>query len=172
MSILMALLGILLIILGICCAVTPVATFMATGYFIAFVLIISGIAAVINAFRFRVYGWNLIAGILAVVLGILALTRPGGTEIIDNILIYLLGFWFIFRGCVSVYLSLKARKMPINNGWGLALLVGILGIFLGVYSLIHPIVPAITIGLLIALYFIEQGLDIITISRITRRFER
>lgn len=172
MSILMSVLGILLIIFGICCAFTPVATFMATGYFIAVVLIISGVASIINAFRFRIYGWNLIAGILAAVLGILAITRPGGTEIIDNILIVLLGIWFIFRGCVSVYLALKVRRLPVNNGWGLALIVGVLGIVLGIYSLIHPMVPAIAIGLLIALYFIEQGMDIITVSRIARRFDR
>lgn len=172
MSILMAIFGILLIVAGIFCAITPVATFMATGYFIAIILIIRGIAGIINAFRFRIYGWNLIAGILATVLGILAITRPGGIEIIDSVLIYLLGLWFIFRGCVSVYLSIKVRKLPINNGWSLALIVGVLGIILGVYSLIHPMVSAIAIGLLISLYFIEQGMDIITISRITRRFER
>ena len=172
MSILMSILGILLIVLGIYCAFTPAATFMATGYFIAIVLIISGVAGIINAFRFKVFGWNLIAGILAAALGILALTRPGGTEIIDGFLIYLLGIWFIFRGCVSVYLSLKARKLPINNGWSLALITGVLGIILGFYSLIHPMVSAIAIGLLIAMYFIEQGMDIIAISRIIRRFER
>lgn len=171
MSILMSILGILLIILGIICAATPVATFMASGYFIAIVLIVSGVAGIINAFHFKIYGWNLVVSILAAVLGILAISRPGGTEIIDSILIYLLGLWFIFRGCVSVYLSLKARKLPINNGWGLALVVGVLGIILGIYSLIHPMVPAIAIGLLIALFFIEQGMDIITISRISRRFE-
>ena len=172
MSILMSILGILLILLGIGCAVTPVATFMATGYFIAIVLIASGIAGFINAFYFKNYGWNLVASILAVVLGVLAVTRPGGIEIIDGILIYLLGLWFIFRGCVSVYISLKARKLPIGSSWVPALIVGLLGILLGIYSLIHPMVPSIAIGLLIALYLIEQGLDIITVGRISRRFER
>lgn len=171
MTILMSILGILLIILGIFCAITPAATFMATGYVIAIILIVSGIAGIINAFYFRFYGWNLVVSILAAVLGVLAITRPGGTEIIDGLLIYLIGLWFILRGCVSVYLAFKVRKLPVNSDWWMPLVVGILGILIGIYSLVHPMVPSIAIGLLIALYLIEQGMDIITVSWIARRFE-
>ena len=100
----------------------------------------------------------------------LAVTRPGGIEAIDNMLAYLLAFWFILRGCISVYLSLKLKKLRVSANWILGLIIGVLGIALGVYSLIHPVVPAMTIGLLIALYFIEQGLDVITMGRVARSF--
>lgn len=170
MSLLLSVTGILLILLGVCCAVTPLAAFAASGYFIAFALISGGIAGIITSVYFKTFGWNLIISILAAALGVLAVTRPGGIEAIDNMLACLLGLWFILRGCISVYLSLKVKKLSVSLAWLPALIVGVLGIFLGVYSLIHPVVPAVTIGLLIAMYYIEQGLDIITMGRIARAF--
>ena len=172
MFILTTILGILLIVLGICCALTPLATFVAAGHLIAIVVIVSGAAGIITAFCLKEYGWNLIVSILAIVLGILAIARPGGIKIIDNLLIYLLGIWLILRGGVSAYLSFKTQKLPTRNKWGLGLIVGILGIVLGVYALIHPLFSAITIGLLVALCFIEQGIDVITFSRMNRKLQK
>ena len=170
MSMILSILGILLILLGVCCAFTPLTAFMATGYFIAFVLISAGVAGIITSIYYKIFGWNLIISILAAALGALAVTRPGGIEAIDNMLAYLLAFWFILRGCISVYLSLKLKKLRVSANWILGLIIGVLGIALGVYSLIHPVVPAMTIGLLIALCFIEQGLDVITMGRVARSF--
>lgn len=168
MSVLLLILGILMIILGISCAVTPLATLAAAGYFIAVVLIVSGISGIITGFQFKVYGMNFVVSILALILGVLAVVRPGGIETIDTILIYLFAAWLLVRGISSVSLSLKLRKLDISNDWILGLITGILGIVLGIYSFIHPSVPAVAIGLLIAFYFIEEGIDIIAISRVVK----
>ena len=171
MSVLMTVLGVLLIICGVCCACTPLATLAAAGYFIAVVLIVSGVSGIIAGVRFRFYGLNFVVSILAVVLGVIALVRPGGVEAIDKVLIFLLAVWLLIRGCSSVALSLKARRLPFGNGWVWGLIIGIAGILLGIYSFIHPVVPAIAIGLLIALYFIEEGIDIIAMSRVVKALE-
>lgn len=169
MSVLMVILGILMIICGIGCALTPLATLAAAGYFIAFVLIASGIAGIITGFRFKTYGVNFVVSILAVILGVLALVRPGGVETIDNILIYLFAAWLVVRGASSAALSLKLKKLELGNEWILGLIIGILGIALGIYSFIHPAVPALAIGVLIGLYFIEEGIDIIAMSRVVKQ---
>ena len=172
MSVLLLILGILLIVLGVLCAVTPVATLVAAGYLIAVVLIVSGISGIITGFQFKVYGLNFIVSILAVVLGVLALIRPGGIETIDKVLIYLFAAWLLFRGATSISLSLELRKLELGNDWILGLIIGILAVALGIYSFIHPAVPAVAIGLLIAFYFIEEGIDIIAVSRVVKQVSK
>jgi uncharacterized membrane protein HdeD (DUF308 family) len=164
----MLILGILLVILGFCCAMTPMATLVAAGYLIAIVLIISGISGILSGLRFKFYGLNFVVSILALILGVLALTRPGGIETIDILLIYLFAAWLLVRGITSVSLSLRLRKLQMGSEWIFGLISGILGIILGVYSFIHPNVPGIAIGLLIGFYFIEEGIDVIAVSRVVK----
>ena len=171
MSILMVILGVLMILCGVCCAFTPLATLAAAGYFIAIMLIVSGVSGIYTGVKFRFYGVNFAVSILAVVLGVFALVRPGGVAAIDRILIYLVAAWLLVRGCASIALSLRLRKLRLNNDWIWGLIIGVLGIVLGVYSFIHPAVPAMAIGLLIALYFIEEGIDIIAMSRVVKTLE-
>lgn len=168
MGVLMMILGVLMIVLGICCAVTPLATLAAAGYFIAAALIVSGVSGIVAGIKYKLYGSNFILSILALVLGVLALVRPGGIATIDTILIYLFAAWLVLRGISSISLSLKLRKLELGNDWILGLIVGILGIALGIYSFVHPSVPAVTIGLLIAFYFIETGLDTIAMGRVVK----
>lgn len=172
MSVLLLILGILLIVLGFLCAMTPVATLVAAGYLIAAVLIISGISGIITSFMFKVYGLNFAVSILAVALGVLALVRPGGIETIDKVLIYLFAAWLLFRGATSISLSLNLKKLGSGKEWILGLITGILAVALGIYSFIHPTVPAIAIGLLIAFYFIEEGIDTIAVSRVVKQVSK
>ena len=171
MGILMTILGVLMIICGVCCAFTPLVTMMAAGYFIAIVLIVSGVCGVITGFQFKLYGVNFVVSILAIVLGVIALVRPGGIEVIDKVLICLFAAWLLIRGCSSVALSLRLRKLRLGNDWIWGLIIGILGIVLGVVSFFQPAIPAIAIGLMIALYLIEEGIDIITMGRVAKVLE-
>jgi uncharacterized membrane protein HdeD (DUF308 family) len=164
----MTILGVLMIILGFSCAVTPLATFVAAGYFIAVVLISSGLSGIIAWVRFRIYGVNFAVSILALILGILALSRPGGIAVIDTMLIYLFSAWLVVRGAASISFSLKLRKFHTSNGWILGLITGVLGVVLGIYSFVYTSVPAITLGLLISMYFIEEGIGIIAMSRVVK----
>lgn len=168
MGILMIILGVLMIVFGICCAITPLATLAAAGYFIAAVLVVSGVTGIVTGFKYKLYGSNFIVSILALVLGVLALVRPGGIATIDTVLIYLFAGWLVLRGISSISLSLKLRKLELGNDWILGLIVGILGIALGIYSFVHPSVPAVTIGLLIAFYFIESGINTIAMGRVVK----
>jgi uncharacterized membrane protein HdeD (DUF308 family) len=145
---------------------------MAAGYLIAAVLIISGISGIITSFMYKVYGVNFVVNILAVVLGVLAMVRPGGIQTIDNILIYLFAAWLLFRGATTISLSLNLKKLGSGSEWILGLITGILAVALGIYSFIHPTVPAIAIGLLIAFYFIEEGIDTIAVSRVVKKVSK
>ena len=44
------------------------------------------------------------------------------------------------------------------------MIAGILGVIAGVYSFAHPVLTAVTAGVLIGLYFIEVGIDMIALG--------
>lgn len=169
MSVLMVILGIIMILLGFGCLFTPLVTLAAAGYFIAIVLIVSGLSGIITGFQFKIYGLNFIVSILALILGVFALVRPGGIETIDTVLIFLFAVWLVVRGAATISLSLNARKLGPGSEWVWGLIVGIICVLLGIYSFVHPSVSAIAIGWLIAFYLIEEGFDIIAMSRVVKQ---
>jgi len=46
----------------------------------------------------------------------------------------------------------------------ISIVLGVLEIILGIYSIAHPAVLAVSLGLLIGLYFIESGISMIFIG--------
>ena len=47
----------------------------------------------------------------------------------------------------------------------LSLFLGILGVLVGVYSVIHPMLLAFTFGILVGVYFIESGISMIVMAQ-------
>ena len=162
MFILSIIAGVLLIIGGVACLFHPGATFLQTGYLLAILMLIYGVVGIINVIRKRADVIELIMDIPAVVIGIIAIIRPGTTLVLDGMMVYLVAAWFVIQGVVSIYLSIKVRR--IQSGWIWGLILGILGLVLGIYSFIHPMVSALTIGMLVGFYLIEAGLNLIVVS--------
>jgi len=49
----------------------------------------------------------------------------------------------------------------------LGIILGVLELFIAVYSVIHPTLLAIGLGILIGLYFIEAGINAIVLGRVS-----
>ena len=161
MTVLSIILGVLLIFGGISCLFTPLATFLSTGYFLAILLLVYGVGGLIRAIRRKIVPEGIISG-LAILVGLLAIIRPGSQEVFDAVLLVLLACWFLIQGIVSVVISIRTR--PVNRYWVLTLIVGILGILLGLYSFAHPVAAALTAGFLLGFYFLQAGFDLITLG--------
>ncbi|MCR5301922.1 MAG: DUF308 domain-containing protein [Lachnospiraceae bacterium] len=155
-------LGVILIIGGFSCIATPVATFLSTGYYVAILLIVFGISSIVRAIMKKGHILDLITGILAVIVGGMSLARPGSILAFDGMLLYFIAFWFIIRGVSSIVISVSARK--ISKGWYWGVIAGILGIVVGCLSFAHPAITAISAGIMIGLYFIEAGIDMILVA--------
>ena len=162
MVVLSVIAGALLIIGGVACLFHPAATFFETGYFLAILMLVYGVVGIINVIRKRAEAIELLVHIPAVIIGVIAIIRPGTTLVLDGMMVYLVAAWFVIQGVVSIYLSIKVRR--IQSGWIWGLILGILGLVLGIYSFIHPMVSALTIGILVGFYLIEAGLNMIVIS--------
>lgn len=97
----------------------------------------------------RSWGWVLLQGILAVIVGVVALVWPGLTLATFAIL---LGAWIVVDGITSV---VTAIALPDVAGRHRVLMVilGILGIIIGVIVLWNPFASAVGLAIFIALMF-------------------
>lgn len=105
---------------------------------------------------FRIYGkfwWSfLLRGILATLFGLIAIFLPGITL---EVMTIFLGAFLVVDGFVSFYVSLKGRGRGLN--WGVLLLEGLLGIAVGVFTLIWPGITVLVIVLLVAFWAMVTG---------------
>ena len=164
MALLTIILGVLLMIGGISCLFTPLATFLAAGYLIGIMLFIYGIISLIHGIRKKAGILAYIPSILAILVGFLAVFRPGGTLAIDFMILVFLAIWFLVQGVITLFLSIRFRKG--NPVWGLGVVSGILAIAAGIISLIYPHVQMFTVGILISISLIDTGLGLISLGSI------
>lgn len=164
MAVLSVIIGVILAVGGVFCMFTPFATFLAAGYIIGIMLFIYGIIALIRSIQKRAGVPAYVTSALAIFVGFLAVFRPGGTLVIDILILVFIAIWFIVQGATSIYISIKRRKeLP---GWGFGLASGIFGLAAGVLSFIFPQVEMFAVGILIGIFLIEAGLSLITVGSI------
>lgn len=164
MKIFTIILGVLMVICGISCMSTPLITFLEAGYFLVILLFVYGIAAVVRSVVKKEFGMPFLFGILSVILGIVIMTVPGLKLMTDGMLIYLMAVWFLMQGVVSIFVSFKQKKLAQGKKWIGTLVLGILGVLLGIYSLAHPALLAFSFGVLVGIYFMESGINMIVMA--------
>lgn len=103
-------------------------------------------------------------GIALIVLGMLALYFTTYSTIIS---VKIIGWLFIFSGFIQIGHAFYTRGW---SGFLLSLLVGIISVFAGVITLLNPFAGAITLTLLLAIFFIVQGIMRIYFA-LTKKFE-
>ena len=164
MGILTIILGVFLAVGGFCCIFTPFATFLAAGYIIGIMLFIYGIFALIRAIQIKAGALAYITSALAIIVGFLAIFRPGATLAIDFLILIFVAVWFLIQGLSSLVLSIQRRNEI--SGWGFGVAAGIFGIFAGVISLIFPHFEMFAVGVLIGIFLIEAGFSLITVGSV------
>lgn len=154
-------LGILMVICGVSCMFTPIATAASAGYFIIALLLVYGIVGIVKAISDKEYGVNFLFAILSAILGVVVLCVPDLALLVDGVLLYMIASWFVLQGLVTIFLALNAKRITKGKLWILGLVIGIIGILVGIFSFIHPLVLLVAIGVLIGVYFIEVGVSLI-----------
>lgn len=102
----------------------------------------------------RRYWWTLvIRGIIAILFGVAAIVWPGLTALV---LVYLFGAFALIDGVVAVVVSLQERA--IAPRWWVLLIEGIVGILIGILTFFSPIVTAIALLYLIAVWAVLTGI--------------
>lgn len=173
MKILGIILGVMVVVGGVFCMLTPILTFASLGWVIGAVMVAEGIA---NIFTWSsrknagfADGWTLAGAILSTVLG-LAIVCSGFLQFaVDDILAYLVAFWLIAGGFARIFAAFSLRGMykdgaPVGKNWGLILLAGICVVVMGFICLFHPLLTMASAGFLVGLGIVSAGCSLIAAS--------
>ena len=167
MTALIVIFGVLLIIAGVALMATPRMTFMSAGYFIIILFFLWGIYGLVRGIREKRYGVEFFFAILSLILGIVGLVMPNAAAMTnDYILLYLAAGWFIVHGILSIVTAIQSKKEDADTSTVvLCVVLGVLELIIGIYSFVHPAMMAVALGILIGIYFIEAGINVIVIGR-------
>ena len=170
MTVLTILLGLLMIVGGVCLFSTPLATFIGTGYFIIILFFISSLVSIVKGISKKRFDKKFFFGILGVILGLAGILIPDVAEMNNYIILYIAAVWFFLRGILTIMDALEAKKRGAGVGEVvLDFILGVLDIILGICSIAHPAVMAVSLGFLIGLFFIESGVSTIALVACTCR---
>ena len=164
-------LGILLVVGGIYCVFTPVATYSALSLIIGAAMIIEGVGSAITWNERRKFGlasgWTLAAAILSIVLGVFLLGSYVLQFAVDMFIAYLIAVWLVFAGIARIVAAITMRNsfgQTGASGWVGQLVLGVLIIILGILCIFNPLSIMVGVGFLLGITIVLVGVGLISAS--------
>ncbi len=146
--------SLILAILGLIIAYHPDTTFQFITYIIGTIFIVAGVIKVIEYFRVKesydLYNYELVYGIIAILLGLVVIVC---SNLIEAFLRIAIGIWILYSGVMRLGLALKLQKLEASNmAWMTVLIIAIIMILCGLYIITVPGAIIATIGVLMVIY--------------------
>ena len=139
-------------ILGIILVWKPTDTVKAISYILGAIFIIIGISKIVNYFlakgKYDFYNYDLIFGLMAIVIGIVTIVY---TDTIGAIFRIIIGIWIIYSSLIRINLSFKLHAMNLNV-WLYSLLLAIAMFMCGLFILMNSGSVVMTIGIYMIVY--------------------
>ncbi len=154
--------GVIVILTGLWCVANQGVAFAALAFILGSVMVINGIIGA-TAFvkmknRPEGMGWALSDALMGIVLGCIVLSNQLAT---DLMIIMFFGMWMLFSGCNRIVGSLTLRKQE-NISWSWTMGLGVISTLAGIYSFLNSNFAGITLGILIGIFFLIQGTNVLT----------
>jgi uncharacterized membrane protein HdeD (DUF308 family) len=149
--------GIAAIVFGIIAFVYPGLTIATLVLFFGAWVLIDGIFRIVGAIGHRAsdpdWGWQLVIGILGIVVGLLTFHAP---QITALALVIYIAAWALMIGASEIAIAVKMRR-EIKGEWFL-ILMGLASIVFAILLLWNPIAGAAAVIWLIAWYAVVLGI--------------
>jgi uncharacterized membrane protein HdeD (DUF308 family) len=160
-------LGALMVVLGLIAIAAPAVATLAVGIMVGWLLMIGGIAQIVQAFgsgRWRGFFLHLLGGVLYLAVGALIVFDPLGGAIALTILF---AAFLVVQGVFQIIFAWQLR--PLRT-WGWAMVNGILSLVLGVLIWMEwPSSALWVLGLLVGIHLVFSGWALIMIGFAVRR---
>ena len=148
------LVSIVFAIIGIFMIVKTDSALIIISYILGGLFLAMGIVRIIDYFiskgKYDFYNYDLIYGIIAIIIGLVTIFCSGLIESMFRIMIAL---WIIYSGLVRLSLSLKLHAAQIGM-WNVSLILSIIMIIGGIYILLQSGSLILTIGIIMLVYSI------------------
>ena len=146
------LVSIVFAIIGIFMIVKTDAALKIISYILGGMFIVIGIIKSIDYFaskgKYDFYNYDLIYGIIAIIIGLVTIFCSG---LIESMLRIMISLWIIYSGLVRLSFSLKLRTAQINM-WSVSLILSIIMIIGGIYMLFQNGALVLTVGIIMLVY--------------------
>lgn len=143
--------GVIMILLGLYVWFNPVASLVALALYIGIAFIVVGAGYIVSSFSYE-FGWELLVGLLDVLVGIVLVSNLGITA---AGLPVILALWCLAVGVIQLVTSWRHGRR--GYAWGWSLTIGILGILFAFLILSYPAIGVLTITTIIGLYLVLYG---------------
>jgi uncharacterized membrane protein HdeD (DUF308 family) len=144
--------GIVLALLGLILLVAPGASLVFLVWLLGIYLVIAGIFRIVGIFLdSSSWGWKLAAAILCLIAGLAILSNPlWSTTLASTWLVVLVGFLAMLQGAAGLVVAFQ------GGGWGMGAL-SVLGILLGLFLVINPLIGVATLTFILAIVMLIGG---------------
>ncbi len=163
------LLGVVRMILGVLALMAPLMAGLAIEIIIGVLILLAGVGALVNAFRARSWEASLfvmLAGILAIVCGVLLLMHPIAGL---SFLTLLLAVYFILDGIMTMALGFRMSQVS-RGSWLWPVVSGLLSLLLGILIWAQwPLSGAWAIGVLVGINLLITGWTALVLGMSLRR---
>ena len=153
------LVSIIFAIIGIFMIVKTDSAVKIISYVLGGIFIAMGIVKIVDYFlskgKYDFYNYDLIYGIIAVIIGLVTIFCSGLIESMFRIMIAL---WIIYSGLMRLSLSLKLHTAQINM-WNVSLILSIIMIIGGIYILFQNGALVFTMGVMMLVYSIMDLIE-------------
>lgn len=145
-------------ILGIILVCRPEGTMKLITIILGTIFIVIGISKIINYFMSKkinnFYNFDLIYGLTAIVIGVVAMAYM---NIIGSVFRIIIGIWIIYTSFVRIHSAIQIKRNG-SRAWIYGLILAIIMFICGLYTIINSEAIIVTIGTIMIVYSI---LDII-----------
>lgn len=161
------LLGISMSILGFFILFNPDVSLTSVTLFIGLLLLLNGVNEIISYVKqskvWNISLWHLIEGIFSLIIGLTAFFY---TDVAQQVFVFIFAFWILLSGLSHIFISRTVKGMP---GEKLIFVLGIVMLILAIISLFTQFIAAITVAIVIGVFFIAQGFIWISLGLVFRK---
>lgn len=156
--------GLILILMGLWTIKEPEKSYVALAILFSLTFVFSGFFETLFAISNRKiidnWGWNLVMGLITLVIGIIMFIRP---EISMATLPFYVGFVILFRSMNAIAISLDLKNYGVLD-WGNIMALGIVGLVFAVILLWNPFFAGMSIVIWTGIALIMAGIINIMVS--------
>lgn len=132
----------------------PDETIKIISYILGIIFIVIGASRIISSIsskgKYDLYNYDIIFGILGIIIGIVAMIYSNAIATLLNIII---GIWIIYTALLRLNVAMKIKKQTTNT-WIYVLALALIMLACGIYIILDTRAIVTTIGIILLIYSI------------------
>ncbi|MDO4544776.1 MAG: DUF308 domain-containing protein [Bacillota bacterium] len=160
--------GILMLLAGAFCFMSPGQTFLGLAFIVGIVMVLNGVIHSLAYLTGRGFhnkgdnnGWILTDALITLLLGILVLCNQ---LVADTAIPLVFGMWVLVSGILRIEAATHINREKKRTNFRTTMITGILTVFIGIFGFINPLVIWLSTAILLGMFMAMQGINIIELG--------